>query len=281
MAHNRQWKKRFRFTLVEDDTHRMVKTWHFSSLSAAVTVITVLVVLLGILYALVAFTPLRTTIPGYPDAHFRREAVSNAIRIDSLENAIRRWQLYTDHLSKVLSGEKVEGLDSIVKMGPANYFADKTPEQLSSRDTALRALVVKEEQFGLRNSSPRTLPLEGTLFFTPVKGVVSKGFDETLHPYVDITAPAKTVVCSAGDGTVIFSGWDEEYGYSLVVQHSSNVISVYKHNGKLLKPQGAVVKAGDPLALLGSTGSLATGDHLHFELWHDGVAVNPESFISF
>lgn len=277
----RQWSKRFRITLVEDDTHRKVKSWRFSGLSAAVTLLTVFIVLLGILYALVALTPLRTTIPGYPDAHFRKEAVSNAIKIDSLENAIRRWQLYTDHLSKVLSGEKVEGLDSIAKAGPAAYFSTKTAEQLSSQDTALRALVAKEEQFGLRNSAVKTLPIEGTLFFTPVKGVVSKGFDAAVHPYVDITAPANSVVCSAGDGTVIFSGWDDEYGYSIVVQHSSNVISVYKHNEKLLKQLGSAVKAGDPIALVGSTGSLATGDHLHFELWHEGTAVDPESFISF
>ena len=281
MADYKQWNKRFRLTLVEDDTHLRVKTWHFSGLSAAVTALTVFVVLLGILYALVALTPLRTTIPGYPDAHFRREAVSNAIKIDSLENAIRRWQLYTDHLSKVLSGEKVEGLDSIAKAGPANYFSTKTPEQLSSQDTALRTLVAKEEQFGLRNSSVKTLPIEGTLFFTPVKGVVSKNFDEVLHPYVDISAPANSVVCSIADGTVILSGWDDEYGCSIVIQHPSNVISVYKHNEKLLKRQGASVKAGDPIALVGSTGSLATGVHLHFELWHGGEAVNPESYISF
>ena len=83
------------------------------------------------------------------------------------------------------------------------------------------------------------------------------------------------------DGTVIFTGWTLETGYIISIQHSNNIISVYKHNSTLLKKTGDYVKAGDPIAIVGNTGELTTGPHLHFELWHNGTAANPKEFMSF
>lgn len=280
MPVSKQWTKIYRFSLVENDSHRKIASFRFSKVRIVVILITVAVVLLGLMYAIVAFTPLKTTIPGYPDGNFRRQAVTNAIKIDSLENAIRRWQLYTDHLSCVLSGEKIGNLDSIAKFGPAKYLNDKTVQELAHRDTALRQLVRKEEQFGLRNSEPKALPLEGTLFFTPLKGVVARGYEKTVHPYVDITAPKNSVVCAAAAGTVVYSGWDDENGFSLVIQHPGDVLTVYKHNAKLLREQGESVTAGTAVALVGSDGSLTLGNYLHFEMWHLGVPVDPARYMS-
>ena len=83
------------------------------------------------------------------------------------------------------------------------------------------------------------------------------------------------------DGTVVFAGWDEDTGYTLVLQHNGDIISVYKRNQKLLKATGESVKAGTPVALVGNSGSLTTGDHLHLELWYRGTAVDPAKYISF
>lgn len=106
--------KVYRISVVEDETHRMVRTYRFSRLGFILTVVTVFVVVLGGLYALIALTPLRTTIPGYPDAHFRRVAVENAIKIDSLESALTRWKLYSGNLSRVLAGDTTINIDSLL-----------------------------------------------------------------------------------------------------------------------------------------------------------------------
>ena len=106
--------KVYRISVVEDETHRMVRTYRFSRLGFILTVVTVFVVVLGGLYALIALTPLRTTIPGYPDAHFRRVAVENAIKIDSLESALMRWKLYSGNLSRVLAGDTTIDIDSLL-----------------------------------------------------------------------------------------------------------------------------------------------------------------------
>ena len=106
--------KAYRLTVLEDETHRQLRSYRVTRLGLVLTAITSFVVLLGLLYALIAFTPLRTTIPGYPDPHFRREAVNNAIKIDSLEAAITRWKLYSENLSRVLSGDTTINLDSLL-----------------------------------------------------------------------------------------------------------------------------------------------------------------------
>lgn len=116
--------KVYRLSIVEDETHRRVRTYRFTRLGFGLAVITAFVVIVGGLYALIALTPLRTTIPGYPDAHFRREAVANAIKIDSLESAITRWKLYSENLSRVLAGDTTINLDSLL-------IARDAPDSLS------------------------------------------------------------------------------------------------------------------------------------------------------
>jgi murein DD-endopeptidase MepM/ murein hydrolase activator NlpD len=66
-----------------------------------------------------------------------------------------------------------------------------------------------------------------------------------------------------------------------MVQHASDIISVYKHNSALLKQQGDVVKAGEAVAIIGNSGEITTGPHLHFELWHEGNPVDPQLFMRF
>lgn len=119
------WSKVYRLSLLEDETHRSIRSFRFTRLGFIVTIITVFMVILGGLYCLIAFTPLRTTIPGYPDAHFRREAVNNAIKIDSLESAITRWKLYSENLSRVLSGDSTLNLDSLLQAKEAADSLEK------------------------------------------------------------------------------------------------------------------------------------------------------------
>ena len=70
-------------------------------------------------------------------------------------------------------------------------------------------------------------------------------------------------------------------GYVIQVQHSQNLVSVYKHCGSLLKKEGDIVKAGEAIALVGNTGEKTTGPHLHFEIWNRGRALDPAKYIVF
>ena len=271
--------RKYRASLIDAVSHERLWSIVFTRPAFVTAIVSLVVLLLVIFYLLVAFTPLRTFIPGYPDAQARRQAVQNAIRIDSLETQILQWELYTENLKKVVAGEEPLLLDSLIlRRQEAGREVDSV--FLARRDSLLRVRVTEAEQFEV-SGTRRDLPIEALSFYTPLKGVVSQSFDRTLHPWVDVTAPTGTAVMAVLDGTVVFAGWEEADGYTLAIQHRGDILSVYKRNEKLLKKAGDVVKAGTPVALVGSSSSLTKGDHLRFELWYAGEAVDPAAYISF
>ena len=251
----------------------------FSRTNFIITAVSVVIVFALAVFAVTAFTPLRTFIPGYPDAHSKRAAIQNAMKIDSLEAVVKTWKLYAENFSRVLDGKTPIDIDSLLSSRPGEDVL-KSAEP-GEKDSMLRQNVLNEEKFDLSGDAGRTLPIEGMHFFVPLKGVISQGYDKILHPYVDITAPANSMVMSVLDGTVIFAGWNDEAGYTIQIQHDNDIVSTYKHNQRLLKKTGEKVSAGSPIALVGNTGSLSTGDHLHFELWYRGEAVDPTKYINF
>lgn len=272
---------KFRLAVIDDRSHKHLFNVHFTKTGFFVAIVSLLVVLTALIYSLIAFTPVRTFIPGYPDAHSKRAAIQNAMRIDSLENVIFRWELYSENLRRVVEGEEPLKIDSIINASSRKELSKEEMSELALKDSLLRQHVREEEQFGISDRDKRNLPIEGLHFFTPLKGVVSQGYDHAVHPYIDITAPAGSVVKATLDGTVISDGWNEDTGYTIQIQHDGDIVSIYKHNEKLLKKTGDKVTAGSPIALVGNTGKLSTGDHLHFELWHKGETVDPAKYMNF
>ena len=272
--------RRFRLTLVNNDTHKHLWMLHFQRSGLLLTILSVILVFLLAAFCLIAFTPLKTFIPGYPDATVQRAAIRNAMTVDSLEHIVDRWEFYAESLRRIVEGEDPVRIDSLVRAQAARPMDAAEKARLDARDSVLRQQVMEAEQFGL-DSRTRKLPIEGMHFFPPLKGVVSQAYDPTLPPAVDITAPANSVVMAALDGTVIYAGWSDESGYSLAIQHDNDLVSLYKHNQRLLRASGDRVTAGTPVAIVGNTGTLTTGEHLHFELWYKGEAVDPAKYIGF
>lgn len=281
MAQQNKDKKvrRYVLTLVEDMTHKPLNSVKFTPPVAVAAVLNVLILLCILNWCLVAYTPLRTFIPGYPDEHSKREAIGNALRIDSLERVIVRWELYSENLRKVVEGDETVDVQALLSRSDT-VRTPASDEPDSGSDAEFREAVTKEEQFDL-SSRKRELPIEGVHFFSPLKGVVSKPYDRYVHPYVDLSAPANSLVMATLDGTVIFTGWTNDAGYTIQIQHSDDIVSIYQHTEKLLKKTGDKVTAGTPIALVGSSGDLAVGDHLRFELWYRGESVDPAKYVNF
>ena len=282
MAQQNKDKKvhRYVLTLVEDMTHKPLKSIKFTRPMSIMVLGNFLLLLCALMWCLVAYTPLKTFIPGYPDEHSKRDAISNAIRIDSLEQVIGRWELYSENLRKVVEGDETVDIQGILS-GTDTTMAVASDEPDSGSDADFREAIVEEERFDLSAGQKRELPIEGIHFFSPLKGVVSKPYDKYVHPYVDITAPANSVVMATLDGTVIFTGWNNDAGYKIQIQHPDDVVSLYPHPEKLLKNTGDKVTAGTPIALVGSAENLAVGDHLRFELWYKGESVDPAKYVNF
>lgn len=281
---NRNKEKRrskFRLAVIDDKTHQQLVTLHFTRTGFAIAIITIIVIFSTAIYSIIAYTPVRTFIPGYPDARSKRAAIQNAITIDSLEKVIYRWEFYSENLRRVVEGREPIKIDSLINTVKEMPGSTSDIAKLSRQDSLLREHVKEEEQFGINERERKDLPIEGLHFFTPLKGVISQGFDASVHPYVDITAPSGSVVKAVLDGTVIFSGWNNDTGHTIHLQHDGDIISIYKHNEKVLKKTGDKVTAGSPIALVGNSGELSTGHHLHFELWYKGAAVDPVKYIKF
>ena len=273
--------RNFRLSLIDNETHKLVFVTRFTKRSFVIAAVISAVTVCLVIFSVIAFTPVRTCIPGYPDSRAKRAAVRNAIRIDSLEMIVSRWELYSENLKRILEGEEAIRIDSIVKRFAEENKTRYSEDEIKKRDSILRSNVSREEQFSLSLAESRNLHIEGMHFFCPLKGIISQEYDPLIHPFIDITAPANSMVYATLDGTVISSGWNDESGYTIQIQHSNDIISIYKHNQKLLRKVGDKVTAGEPIAVVGNTGILTTGDHLHFELWYKGEAVDPTKYINF
>lgn len=273
---------RYRLTLVIDSTHQQIwqstfKKSRFIGIAACSAVIFILAI-----YSIIAFTPVRHLIPGYPDSISKRAAIRNAMTIDSLENEIAVWELYTRNLQNILQGKEPMNLDSLVLIAKNAISEHPARGTFAEDDSLLREEVRKQDMFGVGAKDKNIEQIEGLIFYPPVKGVITEHFNPAIgHPYTDISASANSVVSSTLDGTVIGADWNDDTGYTLQIQHANNIVSVYRHNAKLLVGVGDKVKAGSAVALVGNTGKLSTAPHLHFEIWYRGEAVDPEKYINF
>jgi murein DD-endopeptidase MepM/ murein hydrolase activator NlpD len=213
----------------------------------------------------------------------RRNILMSAIRLDSLDRELALRDKYFANLNAIIAGREPAGSYSAQDTS-GNYRAIKfksIPE-----DSALRAQVESSERYNLTlgpTSQEAVTSLASLHFFPPVKGVISGHFDiRSKHFGTDIVTRPNSPVSAALDGTVIFTGWTMETGFVIEVQHQNNIVSVYKHNESLLKETGDLVRAGEPISIVGSTGELYTsGPHLHFEIWYKGSPLDPEEHILF
>ena len=270
----------YRLTMLDAASHERLLSLRFTHPQLVVGIISAVVLVVVGMFCLIAFTPIRSFIPGYPDTRTRRETIQTALRVDSLQTRILQWELYTENLRRVVAGEDPIRLDTLI-LGSQGSHNVSDALYLAIRDSLLRADVARQEQFAVSDRSRGNLPIEALSFYTPVKGVVSQGFNLTLHPWIDVTAPAGSTVMAVLDGKVVYTEWNPDTGYSLIIQHEGDLLSVYKNNQKLLHSCSDAVKAGTPLGVLASSSSLTKGDHLHFELWYKGVAVDPTLYIKF
>lgn len=278
--------KRYRIVIYNNETYEEKVHFQLSRMNFF-TIIVFSVVLLIVLTAyIIAFTPLREYIPGYTDVTLSRRIYEMEHKADSLELAYKQKEQYFNNIRRIIMGDTFEtdSVKSLLTKSTDTDFDNITIKK-SKEDSLFRLeyeMETRNNLFGneLMSSIPEDFKMFS--FFTPVNGMVTNSYNsEEKHFGTDLVAANNSVVKSVAGGTVIFSEWTVDNGYSIVIQHEGNLLSVYKHNSVLLKEDGDYVSAGDPIAIFGNSGSLSTGPHLHFELWFNGIPLNAEEYISF
>lgn len=274
-------RHRYRLVVMNDDTFEENFSLRLTPLGLLILLSSVTIVMVMLVTSLIAFTPLREYIPGYADVGMRRELISLAMRSDSLEQALIEQNMFNENITNVLSGN--------IKSDTSGTLPDKSKEyeklklNASQKEALLKQNIESQDKYSLAyGAESNKNGISNFFFFTPIKGVVSEQFKSKERHYgVDIVGPENEPIKATLDGTVILATWSSETGYTITVQHTNNLISVYKHNSVLLKKVGDYVKAGEAIAIIGNSGEQTTGPHLHFELWYNGSAIDPQGYMVF
>ena len=277
------WKQiRFKYKLsfFNEDTLEEVWSFRLSQLSAFISFSVFVFFLISFTAFIIIKTPIRNYLPGYLDVEVRKEIMQNTLRADSLERMLLVQQLYLENVTQIISGDvKLDSIKQIDSM--AHVDADfEIPR--GKAETEFVKQFEEEEKYSLTALDANPSLPNSVFFIKPVNGVLSSTFEADIRHFgIDIVATPKESVLATLDGTVVFAGFDPNFGNVIQLQHKNGFVSVYKHNDALLKKTGDHVAAGEAIALVGNTGALSTGPHLHFELWYKGMPINPEEYISF
>jgi murein DD-endopeptidase MepM/ murein hydrolase activator NlpD len=278
-------RNKYRLVISNEETFEEKISFRLSRLNVFVVAGTITIFLIVGTIFLIAFTPLREYIPGYTDVSLYDKVKRLQYLTDSLEVDMNRKSMYIQNIKRIVEGKDFSG-DTALYQDEGMNLQDVHYSR-SSEDSILREVYDNESSFDLyynenEELSESSSPVTGYNFFNPLKGIITSEFNmATQHYGVDIVANRNDAVKATLDGTVIFADWTVKTGHVISIQHKGNFISVYKHNSMLLKNQGSFVKAGEPIAIVGESGELSTGPHLHFELWYNGAPVNPREYIAF
>jgi murein DD-endopeptidase MepM/ murein hydrolase activator NlpD len=275
------WSKlfhKYRFVIMKDSSFEEKLSVKLTRINVIAFVATLVFLCFFSTMLLIAYTPLSEYVPGKSSIEVQKSLIELNIKSDSLEAILVSRSIYLENINKIINGEEL--------VTPENY-AEITNTQIpisfekSKEDSLFRVKVEAEDKSSIYKKDK---PNNNTtlMFFTPLTGLISDGYNnKTKHFGIDLVAKEKSRISSVLEGTVIISHWAYETGYVIGVQHKNDYLSFYKHNSVLLKSVGDYVNAGDHIAIIGNSGELSSGPHLHFELWHKGIPVNPENYISF
>ena len=280
--------RKYDFLMSHDESGRPMLNFKLNLLNLILAIIGMALLLIIITTFIIAFTPLREYIPGYTDTNLNREVYELNLRADSLRREMKKKDIYFENLKKVVEGydfaaDSALASVSIYEPLPAGV-TDTITLKKSVQDSILRAEYEAQNQYNLFGKDYLSTTKPNSLvknFYVPLTGKVMNAFNpDKGHFGVDIASEGDKIINATLDGTVVFSSWSINNGYCIGIQHEDSYFSVYKHNATLLKKEGEYVKAGEAIAILGKSGEAEAFEHLHFELWHNGLALDPVEYMT-
>ena len=279
--------RKYVFMMSHDETLEPIVDFKVNLLKLSLLMLLMVLVLMVITAIGIILSPIKGYISDYSDeSTLDREVYELSRRADSIERELQRKDVYFNNLKLVIEGydfsqDSLEPYDIYAPL--LGFNADTVELRHSNLDSALRAEFEEENLYRLNPSEPINPHHNNTPnFFTPLVGNIAKVYNPSEgHFGVDIVSTGNQVIKATLDGTVVYASWTLDYGYTIGIQHESNYLSNYKHNATLLKKEGDIVKAGEAIAIIGASGELTEGQELHFELWHNGVPMNPTEYINF
>jgi murein DD-endopeptidase MepM/ murein hydrolase activator NlpD len=245
-------------------------------------------VLIFILFLVISLLLVETVLekwfdPKYEQMVLNQQLYGLALKVDSLAQEVDRKDRFIANFQRVLSGDTSDFKDPAeILRGETQTLNPPGKLHLEQSDSLFRKEFEMNDMSGVTLTKVSSRELSEAFFFSPISGFVSDHYNAKKgHFGVDVVAKTNEPVKCIADGTVVFSSWTQDFGYVLMIQHSANLISIYKHNAELYKKLGTFVNAGEIISIVGNSGEMTSGPHLHFELWYNGSSLNPEEFVTF
>ncbi|MDA3929142.1 MAG: M23 family metallopeptidase [Prolixibacteraceae bacterium] len=269
--------RQYRLSVSDKTNYKDIYSTSVSRLKLYAAIFLIFIVSAAVVVAILFYTPAKHSVPGYPTNQLRELMLYNSLMVDSLENELAKRDKYLAQIKTLIKGEVIEesiGIPESKEVGEMEPMND---------DSMFNELIGPDKyKFSFTSDNKDLYEITRLNFFTPIKGVVINKFDAMHRHYgTDIVGEENSSISSVLDGTIVFAEWSVSTGYVVQIQHENNLISLYKHNSDILVRPGEKIKAGGLIAIMGDGGELSTGPHLHFELWQNGIPLNPEQYISF
>jgi len=280
----RHLREKHRFSVRNRHTDSEVWYMYISPLNLLTGLLAFVLILFIIVTTTVAYTPILDLVPGYPGSRSRTMLVENIMRLDSLEMELRNMQVYSENIALIMAGRNPVTRNDLRDADSSSSGNGATVAAIAE-DSALRSqMEVTGGAYSLDDPDAARKNLRSTMeLHSPVKGVTVEQFNPADDRYgVRLATTDDQQVMAVMDGTVISSGWTPEEGFVVYIQHGDNMISVYRHNARLLKKAGERVSGGEIIGYAGNGGTAESSKKLFgFELWHNGTPVDPERYIVF
>lgn len=274
--------RKYRLTIHNENKLENVLGFYISPLWVILSLFLSLMLVVGVIYLVIMFTPVGSMLPGYVNKGEKDKIVSNSLRVDSLMHEIEKQDAYLANIRAIMNGDIT--LDSL----------KNSPQPVSNKDfsvetTGIEADFVKNweerEKYNLTSQAASVAALQELNLFRPTKGEITRGFNPADGHYgVDINEVPGESIVSIHDGIVVFSDYTANDGFTIAVQHRENLISIYRNCYRLLKQVGDKVYGGEVIGTLGN----GAGDKneknkkfLHLELWHRSKPLDPNIYIAF
>lgn len=275
---------KFIMVIREEETFAEKRTFPFTFSKVILLGGGVFILLLGICFLLMTTVLERWFDPRFTYRKTDLKLIELGVQVDSLEQAVKDKDQYILNIQSILNGTMDEVLNADEEAAVAKVPTQGSQDlgEITAFDSAFRKQFEGEESAQGQSVKGNKHLLEQMFFFPPIKGVVSRGFNHREKHYgIDLVAKANEPIKAVADGIVVISSWTQDSGYVIGIQHKNQLISFYKHNSTLLKKVGDNVHAGDIIAIIGNSGEITDGPHLHFEMWYKQTPVDPANFMLF
>lgn len=269
------WRKQFKFAIY--DTKNFNEVFGFTtSKIRIISLITLTIFLIsGFFVLILMWTPLGEYLMKPVSTPEQSMIAEQRLRMDSLSQKVIAQEVYIRDLKRLMFGDfrpdSPEEEQRDMQINPNTIDPNPSDAELQVGDN------VKADQY----TNPQKSTTDFVHFIAPVKGKISQKFIPEKHEAIDIVTPENSYFSSCLSGTVIFSGYSQKDGNILIIEHTNDFLSVYKHAKTILKKRGDKVRVGDLIGIVGNTGTNSTGLHLHFELWLNQQSVDPEKYMQF